>query len=1261
MQSLLTAVIVCACSMLALQAIWLLGKHAECSPARRLEGWLTLSLAMIGALGAFLVLQQKVVIADEFHLVLAEGHWHCGLRVLLVLICIAGSLLVQGARASREDKARNRWTVPVAFVLGVLVAWLQPQAVERDLPLQFRMYVLPLLFPPLVLFLVWCLLEWSLLVLGMQSAGTRLWLSFLALTAVATYGWSASEGFPLMAKCSWWWAASLYVCLGAAIWLLTMHALRPPTRGGDVSAQVVEDSAASSVDPSGARSFAWAYQAVKRAGPPFVALVAATLVVGLATGLIHVPHEHATWPPTVRHPVLLSTATTALVFVTIIAHLVQRGPREVWREHGAVLTAGTKIFGLLVCAAMILDLLWWQVFAQAGTIAIGLLTLLLMVEVTAGTPLKELLTRSIMVGGVGLVTPYLTALRVRFFEEIRKKDDTEGTPVGGVLRIRALRIGALCVAGYIAFCLVANAWSQRSALLVDDLDERSNAKSEPGLGRSIAVRVTHKVKYLSSLLRSDTMHRAVLGYRKSTHEDLSGGSDVVVDDSDPFPHGQVSTSVLKLGDWELPAAIVFDPVQRLLRWMLGTRLVSGNVLRSDEGYELLTTVDGWGTFRARGSSARHAADVLGTRLFIAQPQVQRLGVSDHHLAAAAFFEGLEAWRRYKRMAEIGAGEDARRAVIRSLTESIRIDPTAAASHYRLAVALWEDNQVVAAADEFRAAIQARPEFVAPHIGLAKLLLRLESADERYLTIASPAGASRAPGLGSERWHEAERVLLRALTLSSVTRTEEAAIRLLYCKLAAAQSESRSTTYYRAFYNCSRADALYSGITDDMRRVEQRALSAHLKARIIEAESIERVHSEAVRSKDASKEPVKFVTLPNGCSASGYAPSSRGMKWQYRVAPGNREARQWARLAVTLEPSNSEYSCHLASLELAAGNERPMLTLAHNPFVQHQLGNQLRRRAWMEREKRSLDATAGLFRSAAAAYARALRSSDSNPVILNDQAYNFRLWTFAEPRSAMHSARTALELTRGIRLAHKLSRQQPPSKQALMASTLGEILIAQGFFHSAAQILAAANEQVERDSVTPNELRWDLAQALICAAQEDGLSDLNKEGRCTRASATQVLSHIRHTEGLREYTPFSDPVLQDEEFIARGCPVVPGLPTRANVVRLEPNRWSDEQRVELDYALVVPASARGSIRGDFTIQVWSGTGQEADITLSADPGTCAVLRLPEVAASPSRHDPMLVRARWRSAANELVTSEPLSIYPCTPESCATRLMVKVEHQ
>jgi hypothetical protein len=124
------------------------------------------------------------------------------------------------------------------------------------------------------------------------------------------------------------------------------------------------------------------------------------------------------------------------------------------------------------------------------------------------------------------------------------------------------------------------------------------------------------------------------------------------------------------------------------------------------------------------------------------------------------------------------------------------------------------------------------------------------------------------------------------------------------------------------------------------------------------------------------------------------------------------------------------------------------------------------------------------------------------------------------------------------------------------STLAEVLLARGRPHEAIEWLTRANEAAPLHAAY-NEIRRDLAEALLCAHRQD---QTRADAPCARApaAADEVFSLVRKLELAREDRPFlSDYRQLDADWLRAHCvapsPAFDSARAPAIVTRLEPPR------------------------------------------------------------------------------------------------------------
>src|SRR4029077_1854805 len=172
------------------------------------------------------------------------------------------------------------------------------------------------------------------------------------------------------------------------------------------------------------------------------------------------------------------------------------------------------------------------------------------------------------------------------------------------------------------------------------------------------------------------------------------------------------------------------------------------------------------------------------------------------------------------------------------------------------------------------------------------------------------------------------------------------------------------------------------------------------------------------------------------------------------------------------------------------------------------------------------------------YDSAVEMSPSNLEALNMYAYTFWSWRRRVPAKkppAGPEPEIALKAERYARQAVRMARDNvTKADETAYLSTLGEVLLGQGRVEEARDVLAQTIAKLPQRAAF-DEIRWDLAQADLCARSTNDILKLGLDGQTLLKDAVTQLKVIRgHAQG-RENSEYSGlPESLDGEYALPVC-------------------------------------------------------------------------------------------------------------------------------
>lgn len=545
------------------------------------------------------------------------------------------------------------------------------------------------------------------------------------------------------------------------------------------------------------------------------------------------------------------------------------------------------------------------------------------------------------------------------------------------------------------------------------------------------------------------------------------------------------------------------------------------------------------------------SEELAFDIMSSSAQLASAGMTRSWPAFQAFTSGLQAWQAYQ------AGDyDELTKAIQYFRQATLLDPAFALAHYRLGLALQSDRQPVAAAEAFRASIAVDTDFTA---GLNALAFHLYHFDTH--APEAPAAAPPLPATSSlvrtSHQNEARRLWQQVILSpeSAASLPDRASAYYGLCQDAlgnaidAAQvddaAESRRLFSLSYFY-CRQALQLYGDLSE--------ALQADPRVKRAQATVLNTLGVVLMRSQATQEnEPVSPGNWDCAANTIVSGRLSEQGEIKSRIRLRSRYAHNAVRYyqeALALLPGDPDIRCNLASALLAIGDAEPLRALSADGSARLNLAEQYARFATRRETEitpfRLLplilqipsepDRPSVYYRLALEEYQAAIDRDPANLAALYGYARTFWAWRVNWPQAtppdgpepeiahrAEEYARSAIGLATGKRIGQN---------EALARAALGETLLAQ------ARPIEAIEELQKAVDLAPlhphyDELRWDLAQAIICGAYNDEAA--GRSAAYQLSQATDILQQIRQNETLQEVQLFTtQPNLLDAAKRDRVC-------------------------------------------------------------------------------------------------------------------------------
>lgn len=558
---------------------------------------------------------------------------------------------------------------------------------------------------------------------------------------------------------------------------------------------------------------------------------------------------------------------------------------------------------------------------------------------------------------------------------------------------------------------------------------------------------------LRSDLQPDTLMPRWDG-RPASHEQLAGARvPNAGPDSDSLDSAIAKNDDLQVSGVKIPTSVFFAPIKRLVRSMMNTKVIEGNIkltgdgrfvalVNSSEGDNWLelstvpkpdpttqekkpgtatheekpdTTTQDKGPDQAAqgetGSSQCHSDDSdhlepvsdlierVAFRIASSDAAFVSAGLTRNWIAFRYLRHGLKHWSCYLESHSRGELKNA----ITYFEESIRQDRGFAFAYYRLGVALQEYGEPSRALVAFRESTAGNPDFVPGALMEAETISNFTS----YYP-PPPAIASRFSTIPNSS--EALKIWVRIAGLSNgvTSLRQRRSAYLGICedtltKLKEPKDESEKPLLYLPYFYCSRAQALFFRLTAAQRMdPEEKRLQAEIfnvLGMTLDYHRRQYTVLPAIRSDTIALE-ARFLNSwscwPKAIDEQDLWADGSISKLRNIGSRTSSAALHYYRESLKLDPDQAHVKCNAATVEayLNSSNMDSMKRLAADPDVRFMLGEYLDDRAHhvlAVRGPKAKEIAEGFYRRTLKEYQEAIRLDPTFVVALNRYAYTFWEW------------------------------------------------------------------------------------------------------------------------------------------------------------------------------------------------------------------------------------------------------------------------------
>jgi hypothetical protein len=1077
-------------------AILLLAQAAHCLDRRqpavyvRWFGALTLLVVAFGSVLYLLLMSGTLVLSAEFGLVLVRGPvgW-AAVHVLVASLAIGAAIGWHAARLAAGNRSRLALLLGagVALALVSVSPLLVVDALNPQDPLSHRVYRYDIWWPPLLVWVSVCSVEAILTALKVESRPIRIWLVTAFVTALAYYALREPQPIPL---------DSGAFLNSVDLWGVILAILLPLNMGLGtwLSLRLREEHS---------HQRRW-----RRIGATLIAAV-----LGLAGA--------SPWFA-IREDVLLYLPWAIWVgWFVLLAVVAARRLYRAWRAKTGIAPQQSRplvAFSVLMLVLLALTLTLPHVAHLSSTNPISVFTTvalgwIVLAEAILPGPLRPLAQWSLVQDLRSAESPLRHAWELTC-TALTGAGKAGGRFIKAVFSAGSWPVALLKAMGGIVVIIALGEIPYAGKTVIQPFKVATQDK-EPATDRLGQITSDHLQHALMSLQRDLQPEDIELGGAAKS------SAPRFVPPAETGASAFSTTPALEIGPLKVPVALIAGLIQDpMRRYVLGVEVIDGTLFEDGtRRYSLLASSTTGMRWKVSHESEGSAQSVARLAELLAL-QIMRTDAGSGPRTDRAFDTyraGLAAWRTVTDRDDWGELASA----IGKFREATQEDPMFALAYYRLGMALLQDGQPGAAAEAFRAAVGADPALVAGRLALATTLVFFDSYYRAPAAAAAPSSSGSAQRL---RYQEAHQQLLQvADAAGAVSGRNLASAYYGLCRRA-----SRSGEHQLAYFYCQRAAGLYAKLRASEETEQQ--------SRTDEATVLNEIGVILENSRPAAE--TRSEALDWHCSAStidaeNLKPDGQIGERTIRRYPYTRTALRYYERARYLLPDDQVIRCNLATASYAIGDGRPMKVLENDAAARRQLADSYRNEATRYTDNPDRDRpwlAPAYYRLALKEYHQAAYHDSSPTAVnphrldaLNGYAYTFWQWRLLGPEeSAQHLVHGDAEQAETYaRQAVLLAVNKPKHVQAMARSTLGEVLLALARPDEAIEVLEGAIGQAPGHPYF-HEIRWDLAQAYICAAESDAQAGWAPENsRIRRQKANALLTELRQEEQAREYRPFTD--------------------------------------------------------------------------------------------------------------------------------------------
>jgi tetratricopeptide (TPR) repeat protein len=586
-----------------------------------------------------------------------------------------------------------------------------------------------------------------------------------------------------------------------------------------------------------------------------------------------------------------------------------------------------------------------------------------------------------------------------------------------------------------------------------------------------------------------------------------------------FDAVQATSQTIKIGSAEIPLGVFTDPLQTTFRPRLKIRTIGGSIYKESDKVILSGNVsDGRAWIIQRDIDSEDAVnsmmEELAFQIISSEDGYDNLGMTNSWAAFESFRAGMDLIKKF----EIDQDYDALMTSITEFRKATRLDPQFALAYYRLGLSLQTSQQPGLAERALNQGLMVKQDFLPLMNALAYHLYFFNSyqpTSPAYLKIASTASESDETDSDEYRKNRAREMWIKIITTpgAQVSLPDRASAYHGLCLDSFYSINSIENQNYRlAFFYCYKAHSLYERLPQELRAAaavrQANAYALNLMGVFI-SHLDPRTHRRNIATDDWFCMPI----------------DKNDKFWDFHPTYARASLGYYDKALNLLE--DPVIRCNAAISAWLTGNNQPMEILKKSSNAHFWL-------AYQFQEIKD-------YRSALMEYQKAIDLDPLNRDALNNFAYTYWLYRLSEPKEDLENlgfvgvAQVEEYVHRAIRLA---KAEQDYFSEVVYTSTLVEVLNSKGRYQEAIDAILPlistenvtsqssmsekifAFETLIPDHWIFNEVRWDLAQSLLCLPSSAETIKTNASVEELNNLAGVLFETIRQIEQHHDYQAFT---------------------------------------------------------------------------------------------------------------------------------------------